>query len=396
MVDIVKTGFYEFVLTLSDHVAKKVIWDQYFAVKAESGRIPAMKRGAAEFSAICLLKEYSCVMGYENAVRQCGYIFYQFFQYTPSEIMNTVIKNVIENLNCGLTYGEYERTVNYIKKMYGKWLSEMEFSNGRAGFDYEAAYENFKNTAAPALKGWEDVQKSGDEAGIVIHVCKPDLSINPQIEKFFEDQKQEAEEKYGNYENFDKKSLYEAYQKLEVIPCKTVYVYHLAVSMEEKLTEIKRHEWEQKLEMFKAATLDRQVVSGRVIYGDNECRVKQAEDAFVNSGKFEYIMLLNDTSKRLDGREGLAITTENLYYKGKFSSGEIKLSDISHFEFSGKMFSQGLTVRTVSGKKYSVPCNVGKTEHYTYLRVLEELIRILKTEETEEKQDFLQDFSSEG
>lgn len=306
------------------------------------------------------------------------------------------MKNVIGNLNCGLTYGEYAGTVDYIKKIYGKWLAEMEFSNGREGFDYEAAYEKFRNTTAVTLNGWEDVQKSADEAGIVINVLNPDLSVNPQIGNFFEAQKQEAEQKYGNYENFDNKSLYEAYQKLEVIPCKTVYVYHLAVSMEKRLTEVKRHEWEKKLEVFKEAILDRQVVSGRVTYGDNVFKVKQAEDSFVNSGKFEYIMLINDTSKRLNGREGLAITTENLYYKGKLSSGEIKVSDISHFEFAGRMFSQGLTVRTIGGKKYSVPCNVGKTEHYKYLRVLEELIRVLKTEDEEEKRDFTQDFGFTG
>lgn len=380
MVDIINSGFYNFVRTLPENVMKKIIWDQYFGMKAESGIVPAMKKGAAEFAAICLLREYSAVMKYEGAVRQCNYIFYQIFQYTPPEVINTTMKNVIANLDCGVSYGEYADVTDYMKKNYGKWLGEMEFSKGREDFNYEEAYEQFQNTTASALKGWEDVQRNADETGLAITILKSDTSLNRQTEDFFDSQSRDAENRYAGYEGFDEKNLYEAYRTLEVIPFKTAYVYHLAVSMEKKLEENSRKAWEEKLKQFQEAVGDRQIICGRVTYGDNEFKVKQVENSFVNSGKFEHILLINDTSKRMNGREGMAVTTESLYYKGRFSSGEIKIRDISHFEFSGSMFSQGLTVHTLGGKKYPIPCNVGKTEHYKYLRVLEELLRVIKTE----------------
>ncbi len=50
MVELMKAGFYPFVLTLSENVVKKVVWDIYFTIKAYSGRIPAMKlSGSIQF-----------------------------------------------------------------------------------------------------------------------------------------------------------------------------------------------------------------------------------------------------------------------------------------------------------------------------------------------------------
>ena len=84
MVELMKAGFYPFVLTLSENVVKKVVWDIYFTIKADSGRIPAMKlSGAAGFATVCLMKEFGCIRENENLVKQCNYIFYQIFQYTP-------------------------------------------------------------------------------------------------------------------------------------------------------------------------------------------------------------------------------------------------------------------------------------------------------------------------
>lgn len=379
MVDVVKTGFYHFVLTLSEPVTKKIIWDRYFGIKAESGRIPAMKKGTAEFAAACLLREYAGIMQDEKLAGHCDYIFYQVFQYTPSEEIRTTMKQVLEKLACGISFGEYTRTADYLKKTYGKWLSEMEFSRGKEGFAYQAAYDKYKNVTVPMLSGWEDVQKNADSAGLCLSVVQPQASLNPETERFFENQQLEAQKNFEKFEEFEKDRLYHAYQQLEVIPFKTVYVQNLTAAMENKLDKIRRQEWKEMLERFKERVSDKPC--SRVIFGDDEFKVKQALTAFVNSGKFEYVMLMNDTSRRLNGKEGVAVTTRNLYYKGKLESGEIPVEDISHFEIFGGLFSQGLTVYTNSGKKYSMPCDVGEKEYYRYLKVLEELMKVLREEE---------------
>ena len=80
MVELMKAGFYPFVLTLSENVVKKVVWDIYFTIKADSGRIPAMKlSGAAGFATVCLMKEFGCIRENENLVKQCNTFFIRFF-----------------------------------------------------------------------------------------------------------------------------------------------------------------------------------------------------------------------------------------------------------------------------------------------------------------------------
>lgn len=379
MVDVVKTGFYHFVLTLSEPVTKKIIWDRYFGVKAESGRIPAMKKGTAEFGAICLLREYAGIIPDEKLAGHCDYIFYQVFQYAPSEKVRSSVKQMLEKLACSVSFGEYLRAADYLKKTYGKWLSNMEFCRGKDEFSYEEAYEKYKNVTAPMLDGWGDIQKNAEAAGLRLSIVHPQASLNPETERFFENQQLEAKENFENFYEFDEDRLYQAYRQLEVIPFKTVYVKNLAASIEKKLDEIRRLQWKGLLSNFKERVVDKPL-DGRIVFGDDEFKVKQVLNAFVNSGKFEYIMLINDTSRRMNGKEGVAVTTKNLYYKGKFESGEIPVTDISHFEISGGLFSQGLIVHTNSKKKYSVPCNVGEKEYFKYLKVLEELIKVLRGE----------------
>ncbi|MDE7309094.1 MAG: hypothetical protein K2N61_10635, partial [Lachnospiraceae bacterium] len=299
--------------------------------------------------------------------------------YTPLEEIRSTMKQVLEKLACSVSFGEYIRTTDYLKKTYGKWLSNMEFCRGREGFSYEEAYDKYKNVTVPMLSGWEDVQKNAEAAGLCLSVMQPQTSLNPETERFFENQQLEAQKNFENFDEFDEDRLYHAYRELEVIPFKTVYVQNLAAAVEKKLDRMRRQEWKELLESFKERVSDKPL-DGRILFGDDEFKVKQVTDSFVNSGKFEYVMLINDTSRRLNGKEGVAVTTRNLYYKGMFESGEIPVEDISHFEISGGLFSQGLTVHTNNGKKYSMPCDVGEKEYYKYLKVLEELINVLRGE----------------
>ena len=117
MVELMKAGFYPFVLTLSENVVKKVVWDIYFTIKADSGRIPAMKlSGAAGFATVCLMKEFGCIRENENLVKQCNYIFYQIFQYTPDDVMEKTIRMAMETQDFLMTYQDFARAQDYLKK----------------------------------------------------------------------------------------------------------------------------------------------------------------------------------------------------------------------------------------------------------------------------------------
>lgn len=382
MTELIKTGIYPFVKTLSEPVVKNIIWENYFRTKADTKRVPCLKAaGAYELGALCMLKEFGRVQKDENTIRQCNYIIYQIFQYTPTAVIGDTIKMVVEKLQIDVTYQDYIRVLEYLKKTYGAWFLEMEFTKGIKDFDYEMAYEAFKKKTAPKLNGWSSVQEDADRLGLSIGILHPDMSVSLVVEQFFKQQSERACQRYGDYKEYSEEQLYEAYKTLAVIPCKTVLVAEMTKEMEKKLEERKKGDRDKKLERFLEYTKDKKLSGGRVTYGDNEYKVKQAENNFVSSGKFEHILLINDTSKIANAKEGMAITTEKLYYKSLFQSGEIPVLDISHFEFAGSTFSQAFFVCLKNGKKYKIPCNVGKMDQYKYLKILETLLLIIREEE---------------
>ncbi|MDY5578053.1 MAG: hypothetical protein SPF70_11410 [Lachnospiraceae bacterium] len=385
MAEIVKTGFSDFVLTLSENVIKKIAWDKYYYVKGSSDRIPARKMaGVAEIVAICLMEEYGCLIQEEELVRNCESVLFQIFCYAPESVVSAKMKKIVTEILGENTYSDYSQTIDYIRKKYGKWLADMEFAKPSENFDYKGAYDRFISEDAKKLIHWEEIQKKADELGLGIRIEKPDLTISSVTDKFFENQENCIREKYGDYETIHEKELYEAFSQLERIPCRTVYVDRLIKNIETVIDENGKIKWQEKLEQFKKAIADKQLSSGRIFFGDNSTKAEQVEKSFVNSGKFEYIMLINDTSRRLNGKSGMVVTTERIYYHGLLTSGDIPVKQISHFEFTGKTFSQGLAVYTLKGKKIFVPCDVGHTEQLKYLKVLDVLLKILKGTKIEE------------
>ena len=372
MVELMKAGFYPFVLTLSENVVKKVVWDIYFTIKADSGRIPAMKlSGAAGFATVCLMKEFGCIRENENLVKQCNYIFYQIFQYTPDDVMEKTIRMAMETQDFLMTYQDFARAQDYLKKNYGKWLSELEFASGKSE-DAMLRYEKFRMETVPELNGWDAVQASADQIGLSVRIAKPDMTVHPAVENFFDRQEKEVREEY---ESGQTDSLY---RKIKSIPCKTVYVDGLVREMEEKIGMTQKDNQEALLQKFLEEIKDCKTISGRGVFGDNEAKIKQAENSFVSSGKFEHILLFNDTSVLKNGKEGMAVTTEKIYYKNLVTGGELDLKEVAGFEFSGAAFSQKLMVRMEKGKKYYLPCRIEKEDYYTYLKILEILLKIIR------------------
>lgn len=382
MVELVKCNFSDFVQTLSEPVIKKIIWDRYHKVKGTSKRVPYQKiPDAAAFGTTCLLEQYALVRGEGELARQCEYIFFQLFQYAPASVMEESVKKILNGSIEAFTYQDYAKTVEYIRKNYGKWLGELEFTKENKEFSYEEAYNTYNTEVAPALKNWEDIKAVAEEQGLEVLLDADALSVHPVVGVFFDTQDGEIKEKYSTYEQWETTALYAGFETLEKIPCKSVDTEELCRAMERKLDEIEREKWQRKLEAFKKVLEEQQLQSGRLIPGDNEEKVRLAEKNYVSSGKFEYVLMINDTSRGLKCKEGMAVTTKNLYYKGRLSGGEIKVQDISHFEITGTLLGQGLAVYTLKGKKILVPCNIGKTEHLKYLKILEELVKILRNQE---------------
>ncbi len=382
MLEIIKCNFSDFVHTLSEPVTKKIIWDKYYKVKGESGKVPCQKgNGAARVASVFLLEQYALIREKKEIAKQCEYVFFQFFQYASDDTIEASIKKILSDTKGEFSYSDFWKAVEYIKKNYGKWLSDLEWTKEEKEFPYEEKYETFKLEKEQGLKDWNDILNYATEEGLDITIDEEILAVNPVIEEFFAIQENEMQENYNEFEQWELLDMHSGYETLERIRCKTVVAGELCKKMEQKIDAIERERWQQKLDAFKEILVDKQPLSGRLVLGDNEEKVKQAQDNFVSSGKFEYIIMLNDTSRGLKCKEGMAITTKNLYYKSMLSGGEIPVQDISHFEITGTVFGQSLAVYTLKGKKILVPCEVGKTEQLNYLRILEELVKILRNQQ---------------
>lgn len=388
MVEIVNTGFSDFVAVLPEPAIKKIIWDKYYEAKGESDRIPCLKNnGSADLAAVCLLSQYAAVFQNGELLRQCDRQLYLYFVLAPIDMIRNVWRTAFENKEMGISYADYTKIVDFLKHRYAKWLAEMEFAKGEEGFDYDGAAAKYREEHKYAGESEEEIQQSAAGLGLNLKILQPVGSIQPDVQRFFLKQEETLKAEYKNFALLDEQELFEAYKKLETIPCRTAGVEKMADEMERLLNTQKRKKWEILLADFRNAVQDFPISNGRVFFGDDSNKTKQMEDAFASIGKFEYVMLGNDTSRRVNGKEGVLITTENLYYKGSLTGGEIRVRDISHFEFMGKMFRQGITVHTLQGRKYTLPCEVGNTEQLKYIKILDELLKIIKEQHRDETEE---------
>lgn len=387
MVEMAKAGFWEFVQTLPEPVIKKTIWDKYFSVKAESGNVPSMRGSSYILGTLCLLEQYGLIYEKYELIRQCEFFLYHIFVYAPLDALKDRIKEQFEKKDTELEFWDYAKAAGCLKTKYNKWFAELEFYKGKEDFDYEKAEELYKNERQALFYGYERVQEEIKKRGFALDVLSIAERIKPEIEQVFRQQNESTKKDYEGYNGWEEQKLYEGYASLIQIPCRTAYTDKVMQDMERLLAERKRKIVEKLLSQFQSAVADKQVQSGRIFYGNNEDKVRQVESEFVSTGKFEYVLFGNDTSVRLNGKEGLVFTNENLYYKGSFYGGEIPIAQISHFEFSGKMFKQGLVVYTLKGKKYNVPCKIGDTQQLRYLRVLDELVRVLQRRRIDQKEE---------
>lgn len=357
MTDIKENKFSDFVYTLPENVIKKVIWDQYYEMKTEL--VPKLESdGSAWFGTICLLKQFAVIKQMPEIARKCEHAICLALKLMP---VNDWKRHITGFLEKSIFYSDYLDAVKFIRKTYGKWLSEMEFSDGIKDFPYEETYDKFKVDVDLEINRTDD------------------YIISKSVEKFFCDLDKSINEQYEDFESYSYEQLYEAYSQLKKIPCKSVLIRRLEDDIEKKIEVEKVCVWRGKLDKFKTIIAEKEMSNGRIICGDNVEKTKLAEKEFVNSGKFEYILFINDTSRKLDCSEGIAITTDRLYYKKKMGSGDIPVDEISHFEIAGTFFAQGLAAVTFDGKKTMLPYNVEKTESYKYLTILETLLRIIKS-----------------
>ncbi len=381
MIEFKTFGFYPFVLNLPDYLVKKIVWDEYYHTKGKSGMIPYLKgKNAGKFAALCLLKEYGVMKKNGEMVRQCNYLFYQIFLGMPMELMGDIVREMIVTSEPGLTYEEYIRVVKFILNHYGKWLEMLEFSREGERETSRLRYQKFREETEGTLTGWQTVQQDAIKRGMDIQFLTLDFNDNFEIEKFFLKQEKDIERLSQGYESLPVSELFSVYQTILQIPCKTKNIEVRLEQIRNRLEQIEKKHWQDMLDKLKETVNLLEFGSNQVFFGDNLEKCREAENIFASTGAFEWILLYHDSSGLLNGKQGMAVTTKKIYYRTRLISGEIDIGEVAGFTFAGTTFSQKLVVTTKKGKKYFLPCNIEKSNHYKYLKVLEELLNIIGTE----------------
>ena len=381
MIEFKTFGFYPFVLNLPDYLIKKIVWDEYYHAKGKSENIPYLKgKNAGKFAALCLLKEYGVMKKNGEIIRQCNYSFYQIFLGMPMELMGGIVRERIVSNEPGLTYEEYIRVAKFIFNHYGKWLETLEFSREEERETSRLRYQKFKEETEGTLTGWQTVQQDAIKRGMDIQLLTSDFNDNFEIEKFFLTQEKDIERLSQGYESMPASELFSVYQTILQIPCKTKKIEVRLEQVRNRLEQIEQKHWQEILDKLKEAVNLVEFRSNQVFFGDDLEKCREAENIFASTGAFEWILLYHDSSGLLNGKQGMAVTTKKIYYRTRLISGEIDIVEVTGFTFTGTTFSQKLVVNTKKGKKYFLPCTIEKSNHYKYLKVLEELLNIIRTE----------------
>lgn len=95
-------------------------------------------------------------------------------------------------------------------------------------------------------------------------------------------------------------------------------------------------------------------------------------------GLFEYPILVVDTTRGENGREGIILTPDHLYYSTLFNAYGVPIDKISRIEGSTGILNKGLYLYQKNGMKIKLPYAVETKEVGTFARVLDSFVHYLQ------------------
>jgi len=104
---------------------------------------------------------------------------------------------------------------------------------------------------------------------------------------------------------------------------------------------------------------------------------------------FEYPVFSVDTSRNCNGREGMILTPEHLFFRTMMSAYVLDIEDIRRIHSQNSFFSTGLSVELGDGTRMKIPYAVEKKELVAWGNCLEEFIRYLQEKPESRKLPYL-------
>ena len=121
----------------------------------------------------------------------------------------------------------------------------------------------------------------------------------------------------------------------------------------------------------------------KVMRGDWEPREAQLTARALNTyaqerDRYEYPILICDSSARKDGRDGFILTPDHIFYNSMFSSEMIPIRSVTGIEGNTGLLSKGIYVKRGNGKKTKIPGGISAKELKEFGEVLDEFVSYLQ------------------
>lgn len=94
--------------------------------------------------------------------------------------------------------------------------------------------------------------------------------------------------------------------------------------------------------------------------------------------KYEYPILVCDTSRAGNGKEGFVLTPDHIFYKSLWKVGKVNVLQIERVEVSSKILSKGIFLQYFTGEKVKLPNTVVTENWEIFAGIMNEFISYLQ------------------
>ncbi len=94
--------------------------------------------------------------------------------------------------------------------------------------------------------------------------------------------------------------------------------------------------------------------------------------------QYEYPIVVCDTSRASNGKEGFVLTPDHIFYHAFLNSGVMDITDIETVETGKGLLTKGIYLRSFSGKKEKLPNSVRAEDWETFAEILNDFVTYLQ------------------
>lgn len=94
--------------------------------------------------------------------------------------------------------------------------------------------------------------------------------------------------------------------------------------------------------------------------------------------QYEYPIIVGDTSRSSNGKEGFVLTPDHIFYHTLLSSGVVSIMDIEQVEEGRGLFKKGIYLKHFTGKKEKLPTTVNAEDLEVFADILTDFVTYLQ------------------